>query len=359
MIGHVRSLKIAHRLMGSSLLLLLLMGLTVAIGGLTLHALTEQIDELTTHDVPSIVLLLNIDRDAYQAQLALEASLLAVDPAERDKLLAAFRENAQQTWDRWQQYKDIALRMPGEEEVWRLYEADRAAWLAQAEQVAAQSAAGTDTAVLYARGRLPEIRAQFDAMRERLNQLQDTFYDPRVQAVSGDVREGSAGAQAQMLSSLAVAVLLGLGLAWLTARSISRPLAAVTEAARRMALGDLDVRFGEEGRRDEIGQMTGALGAMLGYLHQVARTAEGIARGDLTVGIAPRSERDALGNALSTMVANLRAMVGAVQRSGAALQATAGQLEQAASQTGQATQQVATAITGVGQGAQAQARAAQ
>jgi methyl-accepting chemotaxis protein len=60
--------------------------------------------------------------------------------------------------------------------------------------------------------------------------------------------------------ALAGGILLVLVLSgWLTARSIARPIAAMTRAVTRMAEGDTAVAVGFAGRRDEVGRMAAAL----------------------------------------------------------------------------------------------------
>ncbi|UEM25360.1 methyl-accepting chemotaxis protein (plasmid) [Skermanella mucosa] len=57
----------------------------------------------------------------------------------------------------------------------------------------------------------------------------------------------------------ATAVMLGLALAWLIARSIAVPVVSMTDAMRRLAGGDTDVAIPAVGRKDEIGQMAGTV----------------------------------------------------------------------------------------------------
>jgi two-component sensor histidine kinase/HAMP domain-containing protein len=87
--------------------------------------------------------------------------------------------------------------------------------------------------------------------------------------------------ESTLISALAVAA--ALGLSWLLARSLSLPLVRLTEAARRMALGDLDVRLEPGGLRELSGlcasmdSMRKAIRAQLTALRQeivVRREAE-------------------------------------------------------------------------------------
>jgi len=62
------------------------------------------------------------------------------------------------------------------------------------------------------------------------------------------------------VGGLAIAALLtGLLGAWLVARSISRPLTAMTRAMDRLAAGDTSIEIPAAGRRDEIGEMARAV----------------------------------------------------------------------------------------------------
>ncbi|MFL6803211.1 MAG: HAMP domain-containing protein, partial [Xanthobacteraceae bacterium] len=55
------------------------------------------------------------------------------------------------------------------------------------------------------------------------------------------------------------AVLLGLGVTFLVARSLVRPIQSVTKAMRAISLGESDVGLGSSERADEIGQMVNAI----------------------------------------------------------------------------------------------------
>ncbi|MFL5029297.1 MAG: EAL domain-containing protein [Xanthobacteraceae bacterium] len=55
------------------------------------------------------------------------------------------------------------------------------------------------------------------------------------------------------------AVLLGLGVTFLVARSLVRPIQSVTKAMRAISLGESDVDLGSSERADEIGQMVNAI----------------------------------------------------------------------------------------------------
>lgn len=103
--------------------------------------------------------------------------------------------------------------------------------------------------------------------------------------------------------------------------SLIMSLDMITDAAEKVASGDLEVEITPRSAQD---QLMLALKNMVTQLKELARSAEQIAAGDLTVTVKPASERDVMGTAFATMVANLREIVGNVS-SGSDAIATASQ----------------------------------
>lgn len=134
-----------------------------------------------------------------------------------------------------------------------------------------------------------------------------------------------------------IAVLVGLGLAVALNRIIAIPLDNISRAAEQIALGDLEVVTAMPGRTDEVGTLGASFDRMTTSLQVMARGAEQVAAGNLTVAIKPQSPKDVVGNALATMVQQLSALIGQVQKSG--IQVTTSGTEIAAT----ARQQQATA----------------
>jgi methyl-accepting chemotaxis protein len=110
-----------------------------------------------------------------------------------------------------------------------------------------------------------------------------------------------------------LAVLIGLGLAFLLARRISGAVRQVALASESLARGELDSHI-TISSNDEIGRMAGAFQVMVGHQRAMAGIADAIARGDLSAAVIPQSERDVLGLAFQRMVGNLRAMVTELQQ---------------------------------------------
>ncbi len=160
----------------------------------------------------------------------------------------------------------------------------------------------------------------------------------------------------QMVAVGVAAALAALAVLWFITRQLTAPLKIITGALENLRMGDLnrdtDQRVKEAimGRADEIGLMGQGLGQTEGYLMEIAANADRIASGDLTVTIAPRSDKDELGAAFAHMAANLRQMVGQIINTAGGLNEASGQLSSASEQAGQAVSQMASTIQQVATG---------
>src|SRR6202165_2927622 len=92
------------------------------------------------------------------------------------------------------------------------------------------------------------------------------------------------------------AMLLGLLIAYYTAKSITDPLTHLITVAREIAdSGDLNQNI-DIHRTDEIGALATTFNNMVAYLKEMASVSMAVAEGDLTIEVVPRSKRDTLGN---------------------------------------------------------------
>ncbi len=89
------------------------------------------------------------------------------------------------------------------------------------------------------------------------------------------------------------AIVVGVVIALLLARSIASPLGTVVHAIQRIAQGDLDQKVSLY-RKDEIGQLAGAFRELVTCIGTVSQAVYGFSRGDLSVAVTPRSEKDVL-----------------------------------------------------------------
>jgi methyl-accepting chemotaxis protein len=153
----------------------------------------------------------------------------------------------------------------------------------------------------------------------------------------------------------ALALLGALGLAAGLARHLGRRLRAVSRAAEALAQGDVDHQL-SVGGRDEVGRTASALCTMVEHLRSLAGAADRVAAGDLTVDVAPRSERDRLGAAFAGLVAELRAAVTQMSRSATSVAGASDLVAASSADAGRAVEEIARALGDVAAGAERQVR---
>jgi methyl-accepting chemotaxis protein len=154
------------------------------------------------------------------------------------------------------------------------------------------------------------------------------------------------------IAGLVIAVLITI---WLI-RSITRPLAAMTEAAERIAEGDTAVEV-EATSQDEIGRLARAFKGSVDYLKHMVDAAGEMAAGNLAVEVEPRSERDALGRAFSDMRDKIAGMIGEITKGSDTVTTASTEMAQSGQQAGLAVGEIANAVGSVAQGAETQVRA--
>ncbi len=146
------------------------------------------------------------------------------------------------------------------------------------------------------------------------------------------------------VTSTAFALVLGVGIAFSSAKSITEPLSALMKVAQEIGdAGDLDHEI-DINRKDEIGQLAGTFTSMVSYFREMASVSEAIAGGNLSVEVKPRSKNDTLGNAFALMVEGLRKLVVHVGDAASQVASASTQVAGASDESAKISLQTATAI---------------
>ncbi|MCE1254806.1 MAG: methyl-accepting chemotaxis protein [Anaerolineae bacterium] len=150
-----------------------------------------------------------------------------------------------------------------------------------------------------------------------------------------------------VLTSLAV--LVGIVITILVARSLSEPAKKLSAAAEAISRGELDITLDIK-NRDEMGDIALAFQKMIAYLQEIASVAGKVSSGDLTANAKPISNKDVLGNAFERMILGLRNLIGGVSESVSNLNNASSELASSADQAGDAANQISTTIQQITQG---------
>ncbi len=337
----VANLRLVHKILGGFVVVLGLMAVVAAVGIYQLNRAAARADEMyrintlgVQHSTQAIGYLNASARDEKRA-------LLAAESGQRTRAVDAARESLQSFQGELEAYRPTIASQ------------EEADLFAVVEELAARVVAGR-TSVLDQAAKGDQVGAvitasQIEADAQRLRDNLDTLARYNIEQAAQTARSlDAAAADAQMLliGLTVVAVLLGVGGAWVLARSIAGVARKAADAADRIALGDVEVSVDIQSK-DELGAMAKSFAAMTGYLREMVGVAKEVAAGNLAVTVTPRGPQDALGRALDEMVRNLRSLVGTVQENAQAIFAASAQLEESSTQMAQATGQIAQAINEV------------
>ncbi len=139
-------------------------------------------------------------------------------------------------------------------------------------------------------------------------------------------------------------VVLGVFIAYYTAKSITQPLYHLIEVARRIGdSGDLEQSI-DVHRSDEVGVLAENFNKMIVHLKEMASVSAAISEGQLAVAVQPRSNQDTMAKAFSRMTQGLRDLVRKVRDSASQVASGAGQMASASDESAKVSVQAASAI---------------
>jgi len=159
-----------------------------------------------------------------------------------------------------------------------------------------------------------------------------------------------------VIAAALAALLIGFFVILQFGRGIARRAARYADFARAVAQGDLQARIDVEREpRDELTALAGCLNSVVDpYLSQLSEAADRVAAGDLTTEVKLASDRDQLGTAFGRMVGNLADTVSTVTRAAGTLGSASQQMASTSEETGRAVGEIANAIGEMAQGAERQ-----
>ena len=124
---------------------------------------------------------------------------------------------------------------------------------------------------------------------------------------------------------------------------LERQVAMLVGKLEALSLGDLSIEFVAE-REDEIEKIIDSLNKVVLSLREMADEANEIAEGDLRGNVAPKSDRDVLGNAFSKMLTGLRDIVGEIRGGSEQIASASTQIASTSEQASRNNESAATAV---------------
>jgi diguanylate cyclase (GGDEF)-like protein len=207
-----RRLAAHHKVVLLGTCLLVSCAVVAAIGFAGVNTIEAQHEELARRQSPVLALLLQIDRDLYQAQLGLERALMTTDPKVRESGVSFYHENIGDSDRRWAAYRALAGHGTSETAMITAYAADRQKWLQITGELARTSNGESAT--------IEPARSSFNAMREHLNQIVDEIYQPLIDESNELAVSCASRTRAWLYIGVTMALLAGVGITWNMARTL-------------------------------------------------------------------------------------------------------------------------------------------
>lgn len=303
------------------LLLLVALFLAVSIYGVrSTTQLSNNSDVIANVNLPEVELLMQADRDLYQALVAERALLMDDDTGlDRDALREEHRENADQTYERALQSLDLSQTATREErqEFVRLFER----WRDISDQLVQSASTAEpeelDALALRSFGEgyraFNELRTHLDVVSERRLQ--------QVEALSEDIEDE----ENNIISVLTMSGVVGTTIALLAAvflpLLVTRPLSAISRRIEDISKGEGDLTLRVDVKsRDELGQLAEHVNRFMARLQQligdVRNTTEDVsvsAEQVLQASTSSQKVADEQGSAISMVVAAVNELTAAIQ----------------------------------------------
>ncbi|WP_027328950.1 methyl-accepting chemotaxis protein [Marinimicrobium agarilyticum] len=269
-------------------------------------------------NLPEIQLLLQADRDLYQALTAERAMLMAGPGADREALFQEHQDNAQQTYERAQQSFEISEIVTREErerfqtlyDRWFELSTDVIQEARTADPLAMQPLVSRSFGGVYEA--FSELRTHLDVVSERRLQ--------QVEALNQQVDEN----EQRMISVLTLSGILGslisFGAAAFLPMLVTRPLNQISARIQDIAEGegDLTLRVNLD-RTDELGQLAGHLNRFMARLQQligdIRTTTEDVSASTeqlLQASTSSQKAADDQGQAINMVVAAVNELTAAI-----------------------------------------------
>jgi diguanylate cyclase (GGDEF)-like protein len=196
--------------------LMLIVATIVAMGYGGIGATYESAARLVFQHYPARDQLLYMDRDLYQAQMALERAARAQTDFDRDAQIAIYEENRQQTEDRFRTFQEMTADVPDPLNITGNYAASRTLWLQAVEalsRVMSEGRAGEEL-----ESAIKRTADTFAEMRFTLDRVNGSTMSPLLQTEAEAITARAGESQRMVLVTFVVALLLGT---WLTISGVS------------------------------------------------------------------------------------------------------------------------------------------
>ena len=334
-------IRLREKLLAGFGAVIVLLAVVAVLGVMQLQSASDRTASLYRENVLGVQYALTTNANMIASAREEKRAFLTADVSKRAPLIAASREEMARAKEAAELYHTTFAN-----------QADADQWAPVEEQVDKVIAAREEVLVFLEQGKEAEALTAAAAMGEMITSMNKALddagqFNADLASSSKDAAANAASSSRTMMISISVvAALIGFGIAYWLAKTIAGAAGKAAGAADSISRGDVNVKVDVKSK-DEMGDLARAFTEMTGYLSEMVAAAEAVSNGDLTTSVTPRGSDDALGNALSRMVTNLRTLLGQVKENSDSILNAAVQLGDSSDQMAAATGQIATAINEV------------
>ncbi len=185
----------------SLVLLLAIMATLVVTANLMLRSVQGSVATQSERATPALILILNIDRDSYQAQIALERIVAGNDGVDLAAEVAAVEENTGQTVSRYEAFEGVSIALEGEAALTEQLVPLHTQWLADVNATLAAP-------VEQRPQQLATATASFAVYREALDQV-GGLYEEEITRLTDEIGDGQRNTVLANWIALALAIVAG------------------------------------------------------------------------------------------------------------------------------------------------------
>ncbi|NLD36064.1 MAG: methyl-accepting chemotaxis protein [Desulfatiglans sp.] len=299
-------------------------------GYLNVKSIYENLDEIFSVSLPALDKLIEADRDLQQLLVA-ERTMIFADATSDTfkKLIADYDENMRQSDERWNIYKGLAST-DEEKQLIPKYDAARKEWQVLTKKVVesrrSDTSEGRSEAIDYTLGPAME---KFEDMREYINQL--TEINLKL-AEESSIEAGTTYRNTiiTFFIIIAIGVLIGLLMAFILGRGITKPVKAAIAGLRDIAEGEGDLtRRLNISSKDEVGELARWFDTFIGKLQGIISD---VAQSTNTLGVSSK-DLSGLSSEMSEGTGNIssksRTVASASEQMSSSMVSIAASMEQA------------------------------
>jgi methyl-accepting chemotaxis protein len=272
MIKKLNNLKVKQKIFFAFFSSILMLGIVGGVGIYNMSSIHKSLKSISQEHMPSLDLLIQIDRDMQQALVAQRTMIFSsVGSPTFKQLVEDYNENIGQMKDRWEQFKVLGHEGITNEEISE-FENAKEEWLKYSDKIVERRSSDTPE------GRIEAIDLSFregSTSFEGARDFIDKFTEKTENIANKEVNNGESiysGAFTIILSIISIAIAFAIITGLYIGNNISKPIMEISSAAKQVTNGNLDVNV-KLNTEDELGdlaisfnEMTEQLKIQLGYL---------------------------------------------------------------------------------------------